>query len=141
MAAIRAEVWETQKYWEARVAAYLAGNIGAQQALPEHAVFVAEVEGAVVGLAAGHRTTRHGCQGELEWINVARSQQRGGVAGQLLAAMAAWFVGKAALRVCVNVAPDNDAARMFYAKYGAAELKPFWMVWGDIRAVADRKSD
>jgi ribosomal protein S18 acetylase RimI-like enzyme len=139
MAKIRAEAWETQDYWESRVEAYLAGRIAAQHALPGHAVFVAEANGVVVGLVAGHRTTRHECQGELEWINVARAQQGRGIAGNLLAAMAAWFVEQEALRVCVNVAPDNGAARAFYARHGAADLKPFWMVWKDIRIAGNRK--
>jgi GNAT superfamily N-acetyltransferase len=139
MAAIRAEVWETQAYWEPRLEAYLVGNVGAHQALPGHAVFVAEIDGAVVGLVAGHRTTRHECQGELEWINVSRKQQGSGIAGRLLAEMASWFVEQESLRVCVNVAPDNGTARAFYAKHGAADLKPFWMVWEDIRVVAERK--
>ena len=135
MAALRAEAWETQEYWEARVAGYLAGRIGAREALPEFAMFVAEAEGAVVGMVAGHRTTRHGCQGELEWISVARARQRGGVAGNLLAAMAAWFVERGALRVCVDVEPGNAAGRAFYAKHGAVDLKPHWMVWEDIALV------
>ncbi|MGB6869051.1 MAG: GNAT family N-acetyltransferase [Acidobacteriaceae bacterium] len=139
MAAIRAEAWETQAYWERRVEAYLAGRIAAQHALPGHAMFVAEAEEAVVGLVEGHRTRRHGCQGELEWINVAQAVQGRGIAGNLLAAMAAWFVEQEALRVCVNVARDNGAARAFYAKYGAADLKPFWMVWEDIGIVAEHK--
>ena len=33
MAAIRAQVWETQAYWERRIGAYLRGEIGAQHAL------------------------------------------------------------------------------------------------------------
>jgi RimJ/RimL family protein N-acetyltransferase len=133
MAALRAEAWELQKYWVARVSAYLAGRIGAKEALREFAVFVTEVDGAVVGFVAGHRTARHGCQGELEWINVTTARRRGGIAGSLLAAMAAWFAERDALRVCVNVEPDNAVARAFYARYGAIDLKPHWMVWEDIR--------
>jgi GNAT superfamily N-acetyltransferase len=135
MAAIRAAEWGTQGYWMARVEAYWSGTIWAREALPESAMFVAEMNGLVVGLVAGHRTTRHGCQGELEWINVARTQQRAGVAGKLLAAMAAWFVEHKALRVCVDVEPGNIAARAFYAKHGAIDLKPSWMEWEDVGVV------
>ena len=134
MAAIRAEAWETQDYWVSRIEAYLSGRLGARQALPESAMFVAEQEGVAVGLVAGHRTTRHGCQGELEWINVTRARQGSGVAGQLLAAMAAWFLEHGARRVCVNAEPENALARAFYTKHGAVDLKPHWMVWEDVGA-------
>jgi GNAT superfamily N-acetyltransferase len=140
VAALRAEAWETPEYWAGRVANYLAGTISTRQAMQDRAMFVAEVEGAVVGFAAGHRTTRHGCQGELQWINVAQARQRLGVAGKLLVTMAAWFVERSAMRVCVDVEPKNTTARAFYAKYGAVDLRPSWMVWEDIRAVADRKA-
>jgi len=134
MAALRSEAWGTQEYWVPRVAAYLAGRIGARDALPESVVFVAEIGDAIVGFVAGHRTTRHGCQGELEWINVSSSHQRRGIATQLLAAMAAWFIKQGATKVCVDVEPTNAVARAFYAKHGAVDLKPSWMVWEDIGA-------
>lgn len=134
MAALRAEAWGTEEYWVTRVGDYLRGKIWAKQALPNFAMFVAEMEGRLVGVVAGHCTTRHGCQGELEWINVARSHQRCGIAGHLLAEMAAWFVEHGALRVCVDVEPENTVARAFYAKHGAVDLKPHWMVWEDVGA-------
>ena len=62
LAAIRAQEWETQAYWEKRIGNYLRGEIAAQHALPGHAVFVAVREQAVTGFIAGHRTTRHGCR-------------------------------------------------------------------------------
>jgi len=133
MAAIRAEAWGTQEYWEPRVGAYLAGAVSARDAQAECAVFVAEIDGAVAGVASGHRTTRHRCQGELQWMNVARAHQGRGIAGNLLAAMAGWFVEQGAMRVCVDVEPGNAAARAFYARHGAVELKPSWMVWEDVR--------
>jgi ribosomal protein S18 acetylase RimI-like enzyme len=135
MAALRAETWETSEYWVKRIGPYLAGQIGAKQALGGCAMFVAEIDGAIVGFVAGHRTTRHGCQGELEWIDVTRARRRGGIAGRLLAAMAAWLVEHNALRVCVDVDPENAAARAFYAKHGATDLKPHWMIWEDISTV------
>ena len=139
MAAIRAEAWGTAEYWRPRVGAYLGGRVGAREALAESAMLVAEIDGVVVGLVAGHRTTRHGCQGELEWINVTVSRQGQGIAGKLLAAMAEWFVEQGALRVCLDVEPENAAARAFYAKWGAVDLKPSWMVWEDVSvAIAAR---
>jgi hypothetical protein len=33
------------------------------------------------------------------------------------------------------VEPGNQGARRFYARHGAENLKPHWMLWKDIRAV------
>jgi ribosomal protein S18 acetylase RimI-like enzyme len=133
MAAIRAAEWETQEYWERRIGNYLRGAIAAQHALPGYAAFVADLDGAVVGFIAGHRTTRHGCQGELEWIDVVQAQRRQGIAGQMVVRLAAWFIEQQALRVCIDVQPKNLVARGLYAKFGARPLNPHWMIWDDVR--------
>jgi ribosomal protein S18 acetylase RimI-like enzyme len=133
MAAIRAQEWETQAYWEKRIGNYLRGEIAAQHALPGHAVFVAVREQAVTGFIAGHRTTRHACQGELEWMDVVSAHRRQGIAGRLIVTLAGWFIEQKALRICIDVKPDNTAARALYAKYGARPLNPHWMFWEDIR--------
>jgi len=141
MAAIRAAEWETQEYWERRIGNYLAGNIAAQHALQGHTAFVADLDGAVVGFIAGHSTTRHGCQGELEWIDVVQAHRRHGIAGQMIVRLAAWFIEQQALRVCIDVQPKNFIARGLYTKFGAQPLNPHWMFWEDIRvAVADSAS-
>lgn len=136
MAAIRAREWETQAYWEKRIREYAGGLASPREALPNRAAFVAIDDGLVVGFVAGHRTRRLGCDGELQWINVIERQRGRGIAGSLLAAMADWFAQHEAFRVCVDVEPGNTAARRLYARYGARPLKPHWMVWDDIRAVA-----
>jgi|HubBroStandDraft_1064217.scaffolds.fasta_scaffold633951_1 ribosomal protein S18 acetylase RimI-like enzyme len=134
MATIRAQEWETQAYWERRIGNYLRGEIGAQHALQGHAaVFVAVREQTVIGFIAGHLTRRHGCQGELEWIDVVAAYRRHGIAGKLIVALASWFVEQNALRICIDVQPTNTAARGLYAKYGAQPLNPHWMVWEDVR--------
>ncbi len=138
MAAIRAAEWETQAYWEQRISGYLAGTHNPQRALPERAAFVAEDGGAVAGFVAGHRTRRFDCDGELEWINVAATHRGQGIAGQLFAPMAAWFLEQQAWRVCVNVTPENTAARALYGRLGAVSFKEYWMVWPDIRASLPR---
>ena len=135
MAAIRAAEWETQEYWERRIGNYLAGNLGAQHALPGHAVFVADLDGTVVGFIAGHRTTRHGCQGELEWIDVIAPHRHHGIAGQMIVRLAAWFIEQQAFRVCIDVQPRNLIARGLYAKFGAQPLNPHWMFWEDMRSI------
>lgn len=143
MAAIRAVEWQTPRFWEERIGGYLAGTYHPQQALAERAVFVAEAAGPegrgaeVVGFVAGHRTRRFECDGELQWINTAKSHQGQGIAGQLLLAQAGWFVEQAAYRVCVNVAQENDAARSLYTHRGAQPFGDFWMLWPDIRILID----
>lgn len=132
MAALRAEEWGAREYWQRRIAAYLAGTLNPQQALPERAAFVAEEAGTVVGFVAGHCTHRYHCDGELEWINTAAAHRNQGIAAALLAHMAQWFVEQQALRVCVNVAPDNAPAVAFYRRHGAQPLNEFFMEWQDV---------
>jgi len=115
---------------------YLAGEHHPQHALAPRAAFLAESSGTIVGYIAGHRTTRFGCAGELQWLLVAQAQRGGPAAALLLAALANWFVAQGVARVCVNVAPDNAPARRFYARYGAARLSEFWMAWPDVAAAA-----
>lgn len=114
---------------------YLAGEHHPQQALAPRAAFVAEAAGALAGYVAGHRTTRFGCAGELQWLLVAPGHRGGPVAAGLLTALAAWFVAQGAERVCVNVAPENAAARRRYARCGAVALSEHWMVWPDVGGV------
>ena len=104
---------------------YLAGEHHPQQALAPRAAFVAEADGVVVGYVAGHRTTRFGCAGEIQWLLVAPAYRGGEVGAGLLAAMAAWFVAEGAGRVCVNVAPENAPARRLYARHGAMALSEY----------------
>ncbi len=135
MAETRAREWETEAYWKRRIGSYIAVEQSPQQALAARAIFVAVESGQVVGFVAGHRTRRYGCDAELEWINVAPGHRGRGIAGQLLAVMAAWFVEQGARRVCVDVEPKNTVARGLYARYGAERLNNHWMVWEDARAI------
>jgi GNAT superfamily N-acetyltransferase len=135
MAAIRARQWESEAFWELRIAGYLRGEHSPQHALPFRAAFVAVEGGAVVGMVSGHRTRRYGCDGELQWIDVIEGFRRRGVAGKLLTTIAGWFVEQSALRICVNVDPNNATARRLYSKYGARPLNEHWMVWEDARAI------
>lgn len=132
MAEIRSADWGTPDYWQVRIRQYLAHELHPQHALPSRIAFVAVDEEQVVGLIAGHLTRRFGCDGELEWISVRAEYRQRGVATELLRHLAEWFVIHRALRVCVDVEPANKAARSFYARHGAVELKPHWMQWTDI---------
>lgn len=137
MAQIRAADWETEDYWRERILQYLTGKLHPKEALQPRASFVALENEGLLGLIAGHLTRRFGCDGELEWISV-RAEYRGrGIAGELLRRLSEWFIGNNACLVCVDVEPSNLIARKFYARHGAEDLKPHWMVWKDITAVIE----
>jgi GNAT superfamily N-acetyltransferase len=111
---------------------YLSGEHHPREALAPRVAFVAEADVVITGFVAGHLTRRFACDGELQWILVAPEERGTPTAGRLLRALATWFVAHDAARVCVNVAPENDAARRFYARHGATDLSEQWMVWTDI---------
>ena len=137
MAEIRAAVWGTEEYWRKRIFQYLTHKLHPRDALRPRASFVCVQHRRIVGLIAGHLTHRYGCEGELEWISV-RPECRGrGIASELLCRLAKWFVAHHAHRVCVDVEPSNQTARQLYARRGAEDLKPHWMVWKDIRSAAE----
>jgi len=135
MARIRAREWGSFDYWTNRITGYLAGEVNPQRALPPRIGYVAEEQGSVVGFIAGHLTQRHGCDGELEWINVVPERRGAGIASQLLRRLAGWFVEQKAVRICVDVEPSNAVARAFYTRHGAETLNPHWLVWNDIGIV------
>jgi len=139
MASLRSEQWGIQSYWETRIAGYLDGEIHPQQALPPRVSFVALEGLSIVGFIAGHLTRRYACDGELEWINVTSERQRSGIASQLLFTLAAWFTEQKALKICVDVATENTAARSFYMRNGAVDLNPHWLVWNDISTVLGKR--
>jgi GNAT superfamily N-acetyltransferase len=141
MAVLRSHHWETPAFWEPRVENYLFGSHSPQQALPQRAAFIAKQDGIVAGFVAGHLTRRYKCDGELEWINVAPDYRGRGIAGSLLIAMAQWFKQQNARRICVDVVPENTAARRLYSAHGAVPLNPHWMVWEDITRMAADPSE
>ncbi len=133
MVEIRAGDWGTVKHWTASIRRYLEGQHDPQEAKKPRVAYVATEGEVVVGFIAGHLTRRFQCDGELQWISV-RPESRGrGIAIELLRSLARWFAQQNAGRVCVDVMPTNEAARRFYSRNGAVDLKPSWMVWDDIR--------
>ena len=141
MATIRAREWQNHAFWIDRIGRYLRREHSPQQALAARAAFVATDRNTVVGFVSGHRTLRYGCDAELQWINVAEERRGQGIAGKLLQQMAIWFVEQGVFRVCVNVDPQNIAARQLYEKYGAKPLNAHWMVWEDARRMGVRSTD
>jgi GNAT superfamily N-acetyltransferase len=135
MARIRAAEWETEEYWERRISGYMDCEHHPQKALRPRVIYVALEGDSLVGFIAGHLTRRYACDGELEWIDVIDTRRRSGVASELLRLLAQWFAGHNASRICVDVDPDNAVARRFYARHGAENLNPHWLVWQDINIV------
>jgi GNAT superfamily N-acetyltransferase len=139
MAEIRADDWGTEPYWQERIRQYLAGDLHPREALPPRVSFVGVEGNRVVGLIAGHLTQRFGCDGELEWISVRPECRRHGVAAELFGLLRTWFLNRGARCICVDVEPSNHAARCFYARHGAKDLKPHWMVWKDIGQIIENR--
>ena len=119
-----------------RMAAYFAGEHHPQQALLPRTGYVATMNGEVIGYIAGHRTTRHGCEGEVQYLYVAPAHRRRGIGSQLLRHLAAWFQAQHERKVCVALADDSPAeARPFYERAGASPLRKYWYAWDDIGVV------
>ncbi len=118
-----------------RTGLYLEGKHHPQQALAPRVLYAAFGSDGVAGYIAGHLTQRYDCDGELQSLWVAVGQRRAGVATELLRLLTRWFLEHDARRVCVDVSPDNERARAFYARHGAADLNPHWLVWDDIGTV------
>lgn len=128
LASIRAAEWETHAYWTRRISEYLPEDD--QQG---RTILIAEDGDSVVGFVAGHRTRRYGCDGELQWINIARESRGRGIGAMLVREIGAWFVAQGARRICVDVEPDDAIARGLYSRCGAKPFKPYWMIWEDSR--------
>ena len=130
LARLRSLSWGDIDFWEPRVLAYLTGSHKPQKALSNGVVFVACLEGIVIGMVAGHLTRRFDCEGELQWIDVDTTYRRQGIGVQLVKTLAAWFTERGVRRVLVD--PGNETARKFYAGIGAANLDAHWMFWNNI---------
>jgi len=132
MAQLRRERWAVAPDWEYRLATYLSGEHHPRHALLPRVAIVAEQNDELVGFIAGHLTRRYHCEGQLQWINVAESLRRQGIATGLLHELGDWFTDYNAHRICVDVQPRNVGARAFYMRHGAELLNDHWMVFPDI---------
>ena len=95
-------------------------------------MWIAEAVDTPVGYVGGHLTRRFKCDGEVQWLYVVANYRRTGVRSELLRLLMAWFRGREARRICVDVG-DEDA-RPFYQRHGAIDLNKHWMVWNDIQS-------
>jgi GNAT superfamily N-acetyltransferase len=122
-----------------RMTAYLNQQHHPQQALLPRVAYVALADHTVIGYIAGHRTTRHGCGGEVQYLFVSPKFRRRGIATQLFRLMAEWFQSQGVQGVCVALADDSPPeAKPFYQTVGATPLKKYWYAWQDIDKVLDR---
>jgi len=118
-----------------RMSAYFEGRQHPQQALLPRTGFVAFDGAQMIGYIAGHLTTRHGCEGEIQSLFVAPSHRRHGAGTALVRLLADWFVSHNARKICVPIADDTPVeARPFYEHLGAAPLRKYWYAWTDIGA-------
>ena len=140
IAALRALEWQTEDSWIERIGLYLSGEHSPRQALAPRAAFVAMEGDRLVGFAAGHLTRRLGCEGELQWINVAPERRGLGIGDTLMAKMGSWFVEQQVRRICVNVTAENSSARKLYARCGAQILDDHWMIWEEARAMCGART-
>lgn len=118
-----------------RMGAYLDGRHHPQQALRPRTAYIALAGDQVVGYIAGHGTRRHNCAGEVQYLYVAPTHRRLGVASELLRLLAGWFCDRDARRVCVNLDTDSEGAEAFYRRQGAQALNKHSNVWEDISGV------
>jgi GNAT superfamily N-acetyltransferase len=118
-----------------RMTAYFNGQHHPQRALTPRIGYVALADGTVIGYVAGHLTTRHDCEGEVQYLFVAPTYRRRGIATALLRLLAGWFQEHARAKVCVCVDAGSPAAQPFYDSLGASPLSPlkkYWYVWENI---------
>lgn len=139
IAEIRDREWGTENYWITRIGGYMRGEHHPQHALMPRIIFVAEHEEKIIGFIAGHLTTRLGCNGELEWINVIPEYRKNGIASELLYHLAKWFVEQKSTKVCIDVAAENIPAQKFYRKYGAKNLNAHWLFWENVGEIKNNE--
>jgi GNAT superfamily N-acetyltransferase len=92
-----------------------------------------------VGYVAGHLTSRHGMEAEIQSFYVLREHQRKGIGSALLSTLAEWLVGMSVAQLCVGIAAENPY-RAFYVKHGAHYLNEHWMYWSDIRPLVRKNA-
>jgi ribosomal protein S18 acetylase RimI-like enzyme len=102
-------------YWSIReVADHLQGNSGL--------CFVAEADGVIVGFALADATFELiENTGHLEWLAIASSFRRRGLATQLIGVITDALKDAGKARVVADIASDNPASRAMAARAGFTE--------------------
>ena len=117
-----------------RMRAYFEGTYSPGDVLPgsPRTGFVAFDGETMVGYIAGHHTRRMHADAEIEYLFVAPSHRRRGVATELVLLQARWFVASGAPNVIVNADPESPGATEFYLACGADVINRHWLRWNDI---------
>jgi GNAT superfamily N-acetyltransferase len=116
-----------------RMAAYFDGQHHPGQSLLPRIGYVALASEVVVGYIAGHLTTRHGCDGEVQYLFVSSIYRRRRIGTALLQLLADWFREQGAQKVCIGIANDSPPeARPFYESAGASPLQEHWFAFANI---------
>lgn len=109
---------------------------------PSNSLFVAIVDGQVVGMATG-LTYVHPDKPRSLFINevgVAVGHQRQGIGTQLISAILEWGKSKGCVEAWVATDDDNSAARLFYESTGGiADGKPSVVYVYSLSARSERK--
>jgi GNAT superfamily N-acetyltransferase len=126
----KAEIYDLARL-QARWDSYVRRLRHPQHALEPRILFAAMADERMVGYIAGHFSTRHQTQGELQSIYVLPEFQRCGIGGALLDRLAGWFVAHERQAVCVGIDPANPYKK-FYEKHGARRINQHWLMWDDV---------
>ncbi|MDY7547394.1 GNAT family N-acetyltransferase [Glaciimonas sp. CA11.2] len=97
-------------------------------------VFVAEIDGEIVGFAAGMTLSepKLGFDSELTAIYLIPSVQRAGIGRRLVAHVASTLASAGANNMLAWVLSQNDIARQFYTKLGGELLTEQTFIWDDL---------
>jgi len=128
---IRAKHRETTEFWIYSISSYLDNSRSPQKALKTRIIYTASINAIVIGFISGHLSTRYGCQGELQWLDVLEEYRRQGIATELLNILLDWFRNQNAYKICVD--PGDEIARGFYISNGAKNLNEHWLHWENIK--------
>lgn len=119
-----------------RWAGYMTGEMSPLQARGDRVVLKACVDGEIVGFLAGHLTTRHDRDAEIQACHVRRQYQRFGIDERLLLRFIAWSQQHNAHSLCVELAQNNPYRERF-ARYGGEPLGTQWICWDDTELLAE----
>ena len=118
--------WSRRGRWQT----YFSGQ-SPRSSKSERLVLKASDEGnQVIGCIAGHLTTRHNFDGEIQSFYVLKEEQNRGVGSKLFSEFLKWLIAKEAKTLCVGIKPANPY-NSFYLKYGGQHLNDYWIFWLD----------
>jgi GNAT superfamily N-acetyltransferase len=106
-------------------------------AKPERIVFKAIKGEKIVGLIAGHLTSRYSKDAEIQKFYVLKDEQRKGVGTELLKNLLVWLSRHRVKSLCVGIDHEN-LYQKFYLKYGGLHLNPHWIYWDDLDEIEQR---